>query len=52
MAGTMDIGTSWMTDLKDGICVDRFWLNREHCCWSANETDINDGLNCNAVSVK
>jgi hypothetical protein len=37
-AGIIDIGARWMSDLKDGICADRFWLDREHCCWSANDT--------------
>ena len=34
----IDIGTSWMFDLKEGVCMDAFWLNREQCCWVANDT--------------
>lgn len=45
VAGVIDIGASWMTDLKLGICPQAFWLNREQCCWSSNETTF-DGGNC------
>ncbi|XP_037035268.1 H(+)/Cl(-) exchange transporter 5 isoform X7 [Bradysia coprophila] len=45
VAGVMDIGASWMTDLKLGICPQAFWLNREQCCWSSNETTFDSG-NC------
>ncbi|KAJ8867424.1 hypothetical protein PR048_031225 [Dryococelus australis] len=45
VAGIIDIGASWMSDLKFGICPQAFWLNREQCCWSSNETTFNDG-NC------
>lgn len=38
VAGIIDIGSSWMSDLKFGICPDAFWLNMEQCCWSSNET--------------
>lgn len=34
-----------MTDLKFGICPQAFWLNREQCCWSSNETSFDSG-NC------
>ncbi|XP_029170637.1 H(+)/Cl(-) exchange transporter 5 isoform X1 [Nylanderia fulva] len=44
-AGVIDIGASWMTDLKFGICPQAFWLNKEQCCWSYNETTF-DGGNC------
>ena len=37
-AAVIDIGTSWMFDLKEGVCMDAFWLNREQCCWIANDT--------------
>ena len=39
LAGVIDIGASWMTDLKFGICPEAFWLNKEQCCWASNETD-------------
>ncbi|XP_063236245.1 H(+)/Cl(-) exchange transporter 5 isoform X5 [Bacillus rossius redtenbacheri] len=45
VAGVIDIGASWMSDLKFGICPQAFWLNREQCCWSSNETTFDDG-NC------
>lgn len=45
VAGVIDIGASWMTDLKFGICPQAFWLNREQCCWSSNETSFVSG-NC------
>lgn len=45
VAGVIDIGSSWMTDLKFGICPQAFWLNREQCCWSSNETTFDAG-NC------
>ncbi|KAK3607649.1 hypothetical protein CHS0354_010706 [Potamilus streckersoni] len=42
VAGFVDIGTSWMSDLKEGICRQAFWLNREQCCWSANDTTLDE----------
>ncbi|GJQ76874.1 hypothetical protein Trydic_g15080 [Trypoxylus dichotomus] len=45
VAGVIDIGTSWMTDLKFGICPQAFWLNKEQCCWSSEETTFDTG-NC------
>ncbi|KAG7162959.1 H(+)/Cl(-) exchange transporter 3-like 2 [Homarus americanus] len=44
-AGMIDIGTSWMSDLRFGICPEAFWFNQEQCCWSSNET-FYDGDNC------
>ncbi|XP_014209689.1 H(+)/Cl(-) exchange transporter 5 isoform X2 [Copidosoma floridanum] len=44
-AGVIDIGASWMTDLKFGICPQAFWLNKEQCCWSYSETSFT-GDNC------
>jgi chloride channel 3/4/5 len=49
VAGVIDIGASWMSDLKYGICPQAFWLNREQCCWSSNETTFDKG-NCSQVS--
>ena len=37
-----------MTDLKYGICPDAFWLDREQCCWSSNQTAFGD--NCSQVT--
>lgn len=48
-AGVIDIGTSWMFDLKEGLCVEAFWLNREHCCWIGNDTTF-DPEQCSNVS--
>ncbi|XP_047040475.1 H(+)/Cl(-) exchange transporter 5 isoform X1 [Helicoverpa armigera] len=45
VAGVIDIGASWMTDLKFGICPQAFWLNREQCCWSDTDTTFDTG-NC------
>ncbi|XP_076362713.1 H(+)/Cl(-) exchange transporter 5-like isoform X2 [Tachypleus tridentatus] len=42
VAGVIDIGTQWMKDLKDGVCPQAFWLNREQCCWSSNDTLYED----------
>ncbi|KAL3995624.1 Voltage gated chloride channel family protein [Acanthocheilonema viteae] len=47
IAGIIDIGARWMSDLKDGVCADRFWLDREHCCWSANDSVYKDA-DCSA----
>lgn len=38
MAGVIDIGATWLTDLKFGLCPTAFYLNMEQCCWSSNET--------------
>ncbi|KAK8379882.1 hypothetical protein O3P69_019710 [Scylla paramamosain] len=38
VAGMIDIGTSWMSDLRFGVCQQAFWFNQEQCCWSSNET--------------
>ncbi|XP_052283214.1 H(+)/Cl(-) exchange transporter 4-like isoform X2 [Dreissena polymorpha] len=40
LAGVIDIGASWLSDIKEGICMDAFWLNREQCCWSSNDTHL------------
>lgn len=51
VAGVIDIGASWMSDLKHGICPEAFWLNREQCCWSSNETTLSFDIgNCSQVS--
>ncbi|XP_071490180.1 H(+)/Cl(-) exchange transporter 4-like [Diadema antillarum] len=46
-AGIVDIGTSWMSDLKVGVCRDAFWLNKEECCWIRN-TSMFDSNDCPA----
>lgn len=35
VAGVVDIGSNWITHIKDGICVNAFWLNRAQCCWAS-----------------
>ena len=45
VAGIIDIGAGWMKDLKEGICQDAFYLNREQCCWSSNDT-VFEGFHC------
>ncbi|PIK48248.1 putative H(+)/Cl(-) exchange transporter 3 [Apostichopus japonicus] len=37
-AGIIDIGASWLSDVKLGICANAFWLNQEECCWFQNNT--------------
>ena len=38
IAAVIDIGTSWISHLKHGICLNAFWLNREQCCmYSSNK---------------
>nr|CDS28445.1 H():Cl() exchange transporter 3 [Hymenolepis microstoma] len=36
IAALIDIGTPWLTDLKEGICLDALWFNRAQCCWSSD----------------
>lgn len=38
LAGIIDIGAVWMSDLKEGICVNWPYYDREACCWLSNET--------------
>ncbi|XP_023229740.1 H(+)/Cl(-) exchange transporter 3-like isoform X1 [Centruroides sculpturatus] len=45
VAGIIDIGTGWMRYLKEGVCLEAFWLNKEQCCWSSNETSY-EGDKC------
>jgi chloride channel 3/4/5 len=35
VAAVVDIGTNWITHLKDGMCVNAFWLNKPQCCWAS-----------------
>ncbi|XP_011210780.1 H(+)/Cl(-) exchange transporter 5 isoform X1 [Bactrocera dorsalis] len=45
VAGMIDIGASWMSDLKHGICPQAFWFNREQCCWPTKQSVFEEG-NC------
>lgn len=40
LAGAIDIGASWMSDLKEGVCVSWPYYDREACCWLSNETSF------------
>lgn len=35
-----------MTDLKEGVCLQGFWFNHEHCCWNSNETTFQERDKC------
>lgn len=50
VAGVIDIGASWMSDLKHGICPQAFYFNREQCCWPSKESVFEVG-NCTTVSL-
>ena len=47
-AGMVDIGTNWMTNIKDGICLNAFWLNKPQCCWASKNVtyDANNNPRC------
>ena len=53
-AAIVDIGATWMSDLKEGVCFEAFWLNREHCCWAANDTSFDQDeckQVCNVINI-
>ena len=52
VAGIIDIGASWLSDVKEGVCRDAFWLNKEQCCWSANDTALDNYDRCKQVMNK
>ncbi|CAF0877716.1 unnamed protein product [Didymodactylos carnosus] len=37
IAAVIDIGTNWIIHLRNGICLNAFWLNREQCCWASKK---------------
>lgn len=45
VASFVDIATSWMKDLREGICPGAFYLNKKQCCWSSTDT-IFEGAHC------
>lgn len=49
LSGVIDIGAAWMKDLREGVCPGAFWLNKEQCCWSSNETSF-EKETCDQVS--
>ena len=52
IAGFIDIGCQWMSNLKGGVCKHAFWLNKEECCWSSSysEFDKFNNIKCEQVS--
>ncbi|XP_042333766.1 H(+)/Cl(-) exchange transporter 5 isoform X1 [Sceloporus undulatus] len=46
LAGLIDISAHWMTDLKEGVCLNGFWYNHEHCCWNSPKTTFKDRDKC------
>ena len=36
VAGVVDIGADWMSDLREGVCGHQFWFNKESCCWDSS----------------
>ena len=50
VASIIDIGTIWMTDLKYGICLEAFWLDREQCCWASPNQTTPHNNNCTEVT--
>ncbi|KAK6291762.1 hypothetical protein J4Q44_G00375470 [Coregonus suidteri] len=46
LAGLIDISAHWLTDLKEGVCLSRFWFNHEHCCWGSNQTTFQERDKC------
>ena len=39
VAGVVEIGSKWMIDVREGHCGERWFLDKEACCWS-NSTII------------
>ena len=46
VASVVDIGSTWLEDLKTGICPSAFYLNEEQCCWSSEEVATGISGNC------
>jgi len=42
IAAVIDIGTNWASHLKNGICLNAFWLNREQCCWASRDVEYSN----------
>ena len=38
IAAIVDIGATWMTHIKTGLCLPAFYLPREQCCVSTLTT--------------
>nr|XP_034958440.1 H(+)/Cl(-) exchange transporter 5-like [Zootoca vivipara] len=46
LAGLIDISAHWLTDLKEGVCLNGFWYNHEHCCWNSRNITFQDRDKC------
>ncbi|KAL0969963.1 hypothetical protein UPYG_G00235330 [Umbra pygmaea] len=46
LAGGIDILAYWLTDLKEGVCLNGFWFDHEHCCWGSNKTTFQEMDKC------
>ena len=40
LAGIIDIGAAWMSDLKEGICIPWPYYDQGACCWLSNQTSF------------
>lgn len=43
VAVTIDIATAWMSDLREGVCTEAWWLSKEHCCWTSDSPSNDSG---------
>ncbi|XP_008318703.1 H(+)/Cl(-) exchange transporter 5 isoform X1 [Cynoglossus semilaevis] len=46
LAGGIDIAAHWLTDMKEGVCLNGFWFNHEHCCWTSSEPTFQERDRC------
>lgn len=51
-AAIVDIGTNWMSNIKDGLCVNAFWLNKAQCCWASKNISYDKFSNPKCPEVK
>lgn len=42
-AALIDVVTSWLTDIKFGVCKGSWWLNSKFCCWEIDPVAGEDG---------
>ena len=50
LTGIIDIAAPWFSDLKNGVCKESFWLNKEQCCWdSEDNTNFEEEESCEQV---
>ncbi len=48
-AGSLNIVTEWLSDIKLGYCTTAFYLNEKFCCWGA-ENGIVLGKMCDEIA--